>query len=198
MAKEWFVLHTLTGKEMKAQRHIEAQKRELEGDFVGDVLIPTEKKERFTVSKDGKRKKSTVNRKVFPGYVLIHVDLYEDGDRKKPRETVWHFLQNIPGVIGFIGGDRPVPLEASEIEEIRSQVEDRKDKVIPVIDFQPGETVRITGGPFMNFSGAVEEVDPGKGKLKVSVAIFGRSTLVELDYTQVQRQDPQQAALPQA
>ena len=198
MAKEWFVLHTLTGQEMKAQRHIDAKKHELEGDYVGDVVIPTEKQEKVSVGKDGKRKKSIINRKVFPGYVLINVDLYEDGGRKQPRVNVWHFIQNIPGVIGFIGGDRPVPLSASEVEEIRNQVEDRKSKVKPSIDINTGETIRITSGPFMNFSGVVEKVDPDKAKLEVSVAIFGRNTLVELDYEQVQRQDPQQAAKPQA
>lgn len=194
---EWFVLHTLTGQEQKVQRYMLAQARIQElGDYVGDVVIPMEK---VSETKDGKKR--TINRKFFPGYVLINVALYDydddDGKRKDVVERTWSFIRSTPGIIGFIGGEKPAPLPEEEVSEILNQVADRKDKVRPKITFEPGETVRITDGPFMNFSGSVEEVDPDKGMLKVSVEVFSRNTLVELEYSQVERQEQQPPAPPQ-
>ena len=193
MKKEWFVLHTLTGQEQKVQRYMLAQTKIQElGDYIGDVVVPMEK---VSETKDGK--KHVINRKFFPGYALINVALYDydDAGKRTVVERTWSFLRETPGIIGFIGGEKPAPLPASEVDEILNQVADRKDKVKPKITYEPGETVRITDGPFMNFSGTVEEVDPDKGTLKVSVEVFSRNTLVELDYTQVERQDPQQQQL---
>ena len=180
MTKQWFVLHTLTGQEQKAKRYIEAQARlqEME-NYIGEVVIPTEKVA-------DTKKKTTVTRKFFPGYVLINLALYDDN--RQIMEPAWRFLRETPGVIGFLGGEKPVPLAASEVSAIFDQVEAKKDKVRPKVTFEPGETVKIIDGPFMNFSGAIEEVDPDRGKLKVSVAIFGRNAPVELEYWQVERQ----------
>jgi transcriptional antiterminator NusG len=181
MEKEWFVLHTLTGQEYKVQETLRrrAVQEEMQ-EYIGEVLIPTEK-----ISEVKKGVRSTTTRKFFPGYVLINVALY-DGTREL-RERAWHFIRDTQGIIGFVGGDKPVPLMPEEVEQILHQVEEKKEKVKPKIVFEPGETVKITDGPFLNFSGVVEEVDPNRGKLKVSVAIFGRSAPVELEYWQVER-----------
>ncbi|MEI6210510.1 MAG: transcription termination/antitermination protein NusG [bacterium] len=181
MTKQWFVLHTLTGQEQKVKRYVEAQARlQAMADYIGEVIIPTEK-----VSETKNGVKTTVTRKFFPGYVLINLSLYDEA--KQLVEPTWRFLRETPGVIGFVGGERPMPLSSAEVDAIVSQAEAKKEKVRPKIAFEPGEMVKITDGPFMNFTGAVDEVDPDRGKLKVSVAIFGRSAPVELEYWQVER-----------
>jgi transcriptional antiterminator NusG len=109
------------------------------------------------------------------------------GENRQVIEKVWYFIRETPGIIGFIGGEKPVPLRQEEVEVILHQVEEKKEKVKPKVVFEPGETVKINDGPFLNFSGVVEEVDPNRGKLKVSVAIFGRTAPVELEYWQVER-----------
>ncbi len=180
MNKQWFVIHTLTGQEAKVRESIR-RRLELEemSDYVGEVIIPTEK-----VSEIKRGVKSTTTRKFFPGYVLLSIALYDD-DRNM-IERSWHFVKETTGVIGFVGGERPVPLMPEEIDVILNQVEEKKEKVAPKVAYEPGETVKINDGPFLNFNGVVEEVDPGRGKLKVSVAIFGRSAPVELEYWQVE------------
>ena len=181
MAKQWFILHALSGHELKVQKNI-ASRVQQEGmeDLIGEVLIPTEK-----VSEVKQGKKTTVNRKFFPGYVLINICLYnEDGTF---NERAWYFIQNTPGVIGFLGGDRPAPMSDAEVDSIVHQIEEKKETVAPKVMFEPGETVKVTDGPFLNFNGSIEEVDPERGKLKVAVSIFGRSAPVELEYWQVER-----------
>lgn len=181
MDKQWFVLHTLTGQEMKVKRSIDARvKLEEMGDYIGECIVPTEK-----VSEVKNGKKSTITRKFFPGYVLISLSLYDTG--RNILEPTWRFLRETPGVIGFIGGEKPMPLRQSEIDDILNQATEKKEVVKPKVSFEPGEMVKITDGPFMSFSGTVDEVDPEHGKLKVSVAIFGRSAPVELEYWQVER-----------
>lgn len=181
MTKQWFVLHTLTGQEQKVKRSIEARVRlEEMGDYIGDVIIPTEK-----VSEVKNGVKTTITRKFFPGYVLINLALYDEG--RQVLEPTWRFLKETSGVIGFIGGERPMPLSAKEVDEIVNQVAEKKDKVKPKVQFEPGELVKITDGPFMNYNGTVDKVDPDRGKLIVLVAIFGRSAPVELEYWQVER-----------
>ena len=182
MTKQWFVLHTLTGQEQKVKRSIEARVRiEEMGEYIGEVVIPTE---RVSEVKNGV--KTTVTRKFFPGYVLINLSLYDEN--RGVLEPTWRFLKETSGVIGFIGGEHPMPLPASEVDAIINQVADKgTEKVKPKVQFEPGETVKITDGPFMSFNGTVDEVDPDRGKLKVSVAIFGRSAPVELEYWQVER-----------
>jgi len=181
MTKQWFVLHTLTGQEQKVKRSIEARVRiEEMGEYIGEVVIPTEK-----VSEVKNGVKTTVTRKFFPGYVLINLVLYDDS--RTVVEPTWRFLKETAGVIGFIGGERPMPLSSAEVDAIVNQAAEKKEKVKPKVQFEPGETVKITDGPFMSFNGTVDEVDPDRGKLKVSVAIFGRSAPVELEYWQVER-----------
>lgn len=180
MNKQWFVIHTLTGQEGKVRDSIQRrmQIEEME-EFIGEVIIPTEK-----VSEVKRGVKSTTTRKFFPGYVLLSVALYDD--ERDLIERSWRFVKETTGVIGFVGGERPVPLLSEEVDTILNQVEEKKEKVAPKVAFEPGETVKINDGPFLNFNGVVEEVDPGRGKLKVSVAIFGRSAPVELEYWQVE------------
>ncbi len=182
MDKEWFVVHTLTGQENKVQESIRRRlKHEEMEDYVGEVIIPTEK-----VSEVKKGVRSTTTRKFFPGYVLLQIALYDV--ERKLHDRAWYFVKETPGIIGFVGGDNPVPLAPDEVEQVLNQVKDKEEHVQPKITFEPGETVKINDGPFMNFNGVVEEIDPLKGKLKVSVAIFGRSASVELEYWQVERE----------
>lgn len=180
MNKQWFVIHTLTGQEAKVKEGIRRrlQLEEVE-DLVGEVIIPTEK-----VSEVRRGVKTETTRKFFPGYVLVSIALYDD-DRNM-IERAWTFIKETTGVIGFVGGEKPVPLMPAEVDSILNQVEEKKEKVAPKVAFEAGETIKITDGPFLNFNGVVEEVDPGRGKLKVSVAIFGRSAPVELEYWQVE------------
>ncbi len=181
MEKEWFVIHTLTGHEYKVREGI-LRRCKAEGmeDYIGDVLVPTEK-----VSEVRRGVRTTSTRKFFPGYVLAHLALYDENRRL--RDKTWFFVQGIPGIIRFAGGEKPTPLTPEEIEQILHQMEEKKEKVKPKVAFEPGESVKITDGPFLNFNGVVEDVDPERGKLKVAVAIFGRTAPVELEYWQVER-----------
>lgn len=181
MQRQWFVVHTLSGHEKKVKESIEKrlQIEEL-GDLIADVLIPMEK-----VSEVKQGKRSTVNRKFFPGYILLGIAV--DEETGSMDERVWHFVNDTNGIIGFLGGKDPKPLSQREVDSIFGQIEDKQERVKPKVAFEPGETVEIVDGPFQSFSGLVEEVDPDRGKLKVSVAIFGRTTPVELEYWQVER-----------
>ncbi len=182
MTKEWFVLHILTGQEHKVKKMIEARTRTEEmGWYIGEVRIPTEK---VTETKNGVKR--TITRKFYPGYVLIQLALYDEkGDLLEPT---WRFLKETSGVIGFIGGQKPLPLSQEEVDGINEQADDKgKEKIKLKVQYEPGEVVRIIDGPFLSFNGTVDEVDPSRGKLKVSVAIFGRSAPVELESWQVER-----------
>lgn len=187
MTKQWYVLQTLTGQEQKAKRSIEAR-IQLEGmdGLIGDVLIPTEK---VTEVKGGVKR--TITRKFFPGYVFINLVLYDDNHNV--LERTWRFLKDTSGVIGFVGGENPTPLAEAEIEAIINQMEGKKETETPRVVFEPGEKISIIDGPFMNFDGTVDEVDPNRGKLKVTVAIFGRDAPVELEYWQVERKKEEDA-----
>ncbi len=179
--KEWFVVHTLTGQEQKVKDSLlrRASFEDME-DYLDQVVIPVEK-----VSEVKKGVKTTTRRKFFPGYVLLHIALYDDS--RTLIEKSWYFIQDTPGIIKFMGGEKPTPLTDDEIGYVLGQMEEKSEKVKPKIVFEPGETVKINDGPFLNFNGTVEEVDPERGKLKVSVAIFGRTAPVELEYWQVER-----------
>jgi len=142
----------------------------------GDVLVPTEE---VVEMKDGRKRRS--DRKFFPGYVLVQMNLTDDS---------WHLVKNTPKVMGFIGGtsDRPAPISDKEADAILQRVQEGTDKPRPKVLFEAGEMVRVIDGPFNDFSGVVEEVNYEKNKLKVSVLIFGRSTPVELDFGQVEKE----------
>jgi transcriptional antiterminator NusG len=181
MDKQWFVVHTLTGKETRVKESLERRTvAEEMGDLIGDVSIPSEK-----VSEVKKGRKTTVTRMFYPGYVLVQIALYKP--EGGVNERAWYFVRDTPGVIGFAGGEKPTPLRQQEVDAIFHQIEDKKEKVKPKVDFAVGETVKINDGPFLNFSGVIGEVDPDRGKLRVSVAIFGRTAPVELEYWQVER-----------
>jgi len=178
---QWFVLHTLSGQEQKVKDSIEKRRKiEEMDDLIKQVLIPTEK-----VAEVKKGKKTTTTRKFYPGYILVNMKLLDD--KNQLVERAWYFIRETPGIIGFIGGERPVPLLPDEVDNILAQIEERQEKVAPKVAFETGETVKINDGPFQNFTGVIEEVDPARGKLKISVSIFGRSTPVELEYWQVER-----------
>lgn len=175
MAKNWYVIHTLTGQEEKVrsslQRIVDAGGGE---GPVSQVLVPMEK---ISEVKAGKKKIS--ERRVFPGYVLVQMALSDE---------TWYQIKSTPGVSGFVGsGIRPVPLREEEVAQILQAAQEKMEKPIPKVIFEKGEGVRITEGPFNNFDGTIEEINPEKGKLKVMVTIFGRSTPVELEYWQVEK-----------
>lgn len=181
MAKQWFILHALSGHELKVQKNIASRINQEEmGDNIEEVLIPSE-----IVSEVKQGKKKETRRKFFPGYVLVNINLFDDEGEVIPES--WSFIQNTPGVIGFLGGERPTPLSEDEVNSIVHQIEEKKEVVAPKVMFEPNETIKVTDGPFMNFSGLIEEVDPERGKLKISVSIFGRTAPVELEYWQVER-----------
>ena len=177
----WFALHTLSGQEGKVKTYIEKFKKAEElDDFIFEVLLPTE-----VVSEVKGGKKSTKVRKLYPGYVFIQARLYDDEGKliNKP----WYFVKETTGVIGFVGGDRPAALRQSEIDEIHARIEAASGKEVPKVQYAVGEEVKITDGAFASLTGRIDEIDPERGKLKVSVSIFGRFTPVELEYWQVQR-----------
>ncbi len=179
---QWFVIQALSGQENKVREAIE-----YEMEFgvpqppVYEVSIPSE-----MVSEVRQGKRTTLKRKLFPGYVLVRMDLYcPDGSID---ELAWHFIRNVQGVIGFVGGsNRPMPLSEAEVADLFRQ-STTEEQVKPKIAYELGEVVRIKSGAFENFEGAVEEIDNERGKLKLMVSIFGRSTPVELEFWQVDRE----------
>jgi transcriptional antiterminator NusG len=178
---QWFALHTLSGQEGKVKTYIEKFKSIEElNDHILEVLLPTE-----VVSEVKAGKKSTKVRKLYPGYVFIQMRLY--GEDKKIINKPWYFVKETTGVIGFVGGDSPAALRQSEIDEIKSRIEAANGKEVPKVQYTLGEEVKITDGAFSNLTGRIDEIDPDRGKLKISVSIFGRFTPVELEYWQVQR-----------
>jgi len=175
MEKNWFVIHTYSGYENKVKANLEKRVESMNvGDNIFSVLVPMEDEVEV---KDGKRK--ITKKKVFPGYVLVEMILTDDS---------WYVVRNTPGVTGFVGtGAKPIPLLESEVRSILKHmgIETAKPKML----YDLGESVRVTSGPFQNFIGMVEEIHPDKGKLKVLVAMFGRETPIELDFSQVQKAD---------
>ena len=190
MDKQWFVLHTLTGQENKAQKPTEARvKLERMEDYIGRCEIPTEK-----VSEKKNGKKRTITKKFFPGYVLAELALYDEAKgidengRKAIYARTWQFLRETPGVIGFVGGDRPMPLKQAEVDAILSnKPAGAPDVERPKIDFSVDETVKVTVGPFQGQMGQVSMVDPDKGRLRVEVNVFSRKVPVDVEYWQVEK-----------
>ena len=179
--KQWFFVQCLSGHEMKAAESI-GKRIILEGvdDVVFEAVVPIEK---VTEVKQGEKK--TVNRKFFPGYLLVIADLYDESNEMNP--VVWNFIKETPGVTGFID-ERPKPLSAREVQDIKEMMSDSPELERPKVEFDLGEVVKIKDGPFENFDGKIESIDPDHGKLRLSVSIFGRSTPVEVGYWQVERE----------
>jgi len=173
--KKWYIVHTLSGAEDKVKANLESKvQADSLGDSIDNIIIPTEQ---VSEIKRGKRK--ILERKFFPGYILIHMEM---------TDKTWLFVKKTPGVTSFIGSKRsPASVPDEEIDKILKKSEETQVKPLPKVAFERGETVRIVEGPFVNFNGLVEEVTPQKGKLKVAVSIFGRSTPVELEFWQVEK-----------
>src|SRR5690242_5126698 len=166
MQSQWFVIHTLSGQEQKVKESIEKRLKAAEmAEYVKEVLVPVEK----VVDVRG-GKKTVTTRKLHPGYVYINMVLLDEG--KRVMEKPWYFIQETPGKIGFVGGDRPIPVSPEEIEVIKAAVSESEESEKPKVHFDVGETVKINDGPFLNFSGMIEEIEPERGKLKVTVNIF--------------------------
>lgn len=174
--KRWYVVHAYSGFEQQVMKMLKEriQRSGLDDSF-GDVLVPTEE---VVEMRDGQRRKS--DRKFFPGYVLVNMEMNDD---------TWHLVKSVPKVMGFIGGssDRPAPISDAEADAILQRVQEGVDKPRPKVLFEAGEVVRVVDGPFNDFNGVVEEVDYDKSRLKVAVLIFGRSTPVELEFGQVEK-----------
>jgi transcriptional antiterminator NusG len=176
--KQWYIVHTYSGFEERVRENL-TQRIEALGmrEKFGEIKIPTET---LVEMKGGKKRE--VQRKFFPGYILIEMDMADDA---------WHLVKNTPKVTGFVGtGKKPTPLTPEEVDQILTQVVTTKEKPKPKHVYEHGEHVRIIDGPFTNFTGVVEEVNLDRNTLKVMVTIFGRSTPVELDFLQVARFDP--------
>lgn len=176
MAKRWYVVHAYSGFEGKVksamEEHIKLAGME---DLFGQILVPTEE---VVEIRDGNKRKS--DRKFFPGYVLVEMEMTDD---------TWHLIKDVPKVMGFIGGtkDRPAPISEKEAQAILHSVQEGAEKPKPKVLYEAGEVVRVTDGPFNDFNGVVEEVDYEKSRLKVAVLIFGRSTPVDLEFSQVEK-----------
>ena len=181
MKSQWFVIHTLAGQEKKVEENIikRRQSEEME-EYIEEVLVPEEK-----VAEVRGGKKTVTKRKLYPGYVFINIALFDDD--RQIMDRPWYFVRETPGIIGFIGGDRPTPTSNEEIDRIKAQMSESEGQEKPKIDFEVGETVKINDGPFLNFNGVIEEIEPDRGKLRVTVNIFGRNTPVELEYWQVEK-----------
>jgi transcriptional antiterminator NusG len=177
----WYVVQTLSNKEGGVKRYLDKYRvsEEME-DYLFDVLMPTE-----VVSEVKGGKKTQKTRKLYPGYVFVHMRLYDE--EGKVLQKPWYYVNGADGVIGFVGGKNPAALKDEEIARILQHVEEAEGKEVPKVQYEVGEEVKITDGPFLNLSGAIEEIDPAAGKLRVSVSIFGRFTPVTLEYWQVQR-----------
>ncbi len=177
MSLKWYVVQAYSGYEQKVMQTIKDRvDRSGFKEQFGKILVPTEE---VVEMRDGKKRKS--DRKFFPGYVLVQMDM---------NEATWHLIKESPKVLGFIGGtsDKPAPISDAEADTILQRVEEGVDKPRPKVLFEAGEVVRVTDGPFTDFSGMVEEVNYEKSRLRVSVLIFGRSTPVELEFTQVEKE----------
>lgn len=171
----WYIVHTYSGYEQRVEKTIrEMMRTGQDKGKIEEIVVPTEK-----VVELVKGQKKTSTRKFFPGYVLVRMSLNDES---------WHLIQSIPKVTGFIGNqNRPTPLTDKEAEKILTTVESRKEQPRPKYHFARGDEIRVVDGPFANFNGVVEDVNYDKGKLKVSVSIFGRQTPVELDFVQVSK-----------
>ena len=176
MSKRWYVVHAYSGFEKSVQRAlVERIARSGMQDKFGQILVPVEE----VVEMRGGQK-AVSERKFFPGYVLVEMDMDEDS---------WHLVKSTPKVTGFVGGsaNKPTPISEKEVDKIMQQMQEGVEKPRPKVLFETGEVVRVKEGPFTDFHGSVEDVNYEKNKLRVSVTIFGRATPVELDFAQVEK-----------
>ncbi|HDT15412.1 MAG TPA: transcription termination/antitermination factor NusG [Firmicutes bacterium] len=181
MAGKWYVVSTYAGQENHVKENLDQRIASYNlQEKITNVLIPSE-----NVTEIKKKKKVIKNKKFFPGYILVEMDIDVDSDEGK---EMLYILRNTPKVTGFVGTkSRPIPLNEGEVAEIMDLMEDRKKKPRMASYFDVGDHIKITDGPFLNFNGVVDEVTPDKGKMKVNVTIFGRPTPVELEFDQVEK-----------
>ena len=176
MSKRWYVVHAYSGFEKSVQRALgERIQRSNVQDLFGQILVPVEE---VVELKAGQ--KSISERKFFPGYVLVEMEM---------NDETWHLVKSTPKVTGFVGGtaNKPTPISEKDVEKIMQQMQDGVEKPRPKVLFEPGEVVRVKEGPFTDFHGSVEHVNYEKNRLRVSVTIFGRATPVELEFGQVEK-----------
>ena len=176
MAMRWYVVQAHSGFEHQVKRALEDRIARMDlAEKFGEILVPTEE---VVEMRDGQKRRS--ERKFFPGYVLVHMEMDDDS---------WHLIKGCPRVLGFVGGtsDRPAPISDKEADAILHRIQEGVDKPRPKVLYEPGEVVRVTDGPFNDFNGVVEEVNYDKSRLRVAVLIFGRSTPVELEFAQVEK-----------
>lgn len=175
--KKWYIIQAYSGYESVVKESLKQMiERESLQDRFGEILVPEE--EVVEMRRSGQKRKS--KRKFFPGYVLVQMDM---------NEEIWHSVRRVPKVLGFIGGtsDQPLPIKDAEAEAILDRVKEGVDKPKPKVIFEPGEVVRVTDGPFVDFDGTVEDVNYDKNRLRVGVLIFGRATPIDLDFSQVEK-----------
>lgn len=175
MSKKWYVVHTYSGYELKVKKALEEKVKTFpKKEMFGNIIVPSE-----NVMELIKGQRKTTTRKIFPGYILVNMEL---------NDETWHLVKDIPRVTGFVGGStNPPAISDEEVEKIALQMEEGANKPKLKVVFEKGESVRVIDGPFSNFNGVVDEIKPEKGKVKVLVSIFGRSTPVELDFIQVEK-----------
>jgi transcriptional antiterminator NusG len=196
MALRWYVVQAYSGYEKPVKRSLDeriARARDELKKCFGEVLVPTEE---VVEMRNGQKRRS--DRKLFPGYVFVQLDMDEvdhdqedaNGEFMSLRDEIWHLVRKVPKVLGFIGGtqERPAPISDKEADAILQRVQEGAEKPRPKILFEVGEVVRVTDGPFADFSGVVDDVNYEKNRLRVAVLIFGRSTPVELDFGQVEKE----------
>ncbi|MCY4471238.1 MAG: transcription termination/antitermination protein NusG [Kistimonas sp.] len=175
MAKRWYIVQTSSGKEKAAMLHLQRRAEMDDEDWFGEILVPAEE---IVEVKGGQKRRS--ERKLYPGYVLVQMEM---------NDASWHAVKGTPGVLGFVGGkpEQPQPLRQKEADDVLQQVREGADQPRPKTKFEAGELVRVIEGPFVDFTGTVEEVNYEKNSLQVAVRIFSRATPVDLAFGQVEK-----------
>jgi len=180
-SKQWYVVHVLSGQEQRVRdRIMRAVKAEEMGDYIFEVLVPQE-----IISEVKAGKKKETKKKFYPGYIIVNMYLFEEDGQL--QENAWNLMKETDGIIGYAGTkNEPIPMRQREVDAMLAQIKEREESIRPAVAFTVGDEVQVADGPFQSQTGIVEEIDEEKGKLRVSVTIFGRATPVELEFWQVE------------